>query len=67
MLSKWGNDLRQTVRTIATAVGVSEVGAKLLMNHAIPGVNAATLRGTSSSEIICAASSRRLAARYLLP
>jgi len=39
-LSKWGNDLRQTFRTIATAAGVSEVDAKLLMNHAIPGVNA---------------------------
>ncbi|MBR0706269.1 tyrosine-type recombinase/integrase [Bradyrhizobium liaoningense] len=40
VLSKWGNDLRQTFRTIATAAGVSEVDAKLLMNHAIPGVNA---------------------------
>jgi integrase len=39
-LSKWGNDLRQTFRTIAAAAGVSEVDAKLLMNHAIPGVNA---------------------------
>lgn len=39
-LSKWGNDLRQTVRTVATAAGVSEFDAKLLMNHSIPGVNA---------------------------
>lgn len=39
-LSKWGNDLRQTFRTIATAAGVSEFDAKLLMNHAIHGVNA---------------------------
>jgi hypothetical protein len=39
-LSKWGNDLRQTFRTMATAAGVSEFDAKLLMNHAIPGVNA---------------------------
>lgn len=39
-LSKWGNDLRQTFRTIATAAGVSEFDARLLMNHAIPGVNA---------------------------
>jgi integrase len=39
-LSKWGNDLRQTFRTIATAAGVSEFDAKLLMNHSIPGVNA---------------------------
>lgn len=39
-LSKWGNDLRQTFRTIATAAGVSEIDAKLLMNHSIPGVNA---------------------------
>lgn len=40
MLSKWGNDLRQSFRTIATSAGVSEFDAKLLMNHAIPGVNA---------------------------
>jgi integrase len=40
ILSKWGNDLRQTFRTIATAAGVSEFDAKLLMNHSIPGVNA---------------------------
>jgi hypothetical protein len=39
-LSKWGNDLRQTFRTIATAAGVSEIDAKLLMKHAMPGVNA---------------------------
>ena len=39
-LSKWGNDLRQTFRTIAAAAGVSEIDAKLLMNHSIPGVNA---------------------------
>jgi site-specific recombinase XerD len=39
-LSKWGNDLRQSFRTIATAAGVSEFDAKLLMNHAIPGVSA---------------------------
>ena len=39
-LSKWGNDLRQTFRTIATAAGISEIDAKLLMNHSIPGVNA---------------------------
>jgi integrase len=39
-LSKWGNELRQTFRTIATAAGVSEIDAKLLMNHSIPGVNA---------------------------
>jgi integrase len=39
-LSKWGNDLRQTFRTIATAAGVSKIDAKLLMNHSIPGVNA---------------------------
>jgi integrase len=39
-LSKWGNDLRQSFRTIGTAAGVSEFDAKLLMNHTIPGVNA---------------------------
>lgn len=39
-LSKWGNDVRQTFRTIATEAGVSDIDARLLMNHAIPGVNA---------------------------
>ena len=39
-LSKWGNDLRQTFRTIAKSAGVSELEAKLLMNLTIPGVNA---------------------------
>lgn len=40
VLGKWGNDLRQTFRTLATPAGVSEFDARLLMNHAIPGVNA---------------------------
>lgn len=40
VLSKWGNDLRQSYRTLATMAGVSEFDARLLMNHAIPGVNA---------------------------
>ncbi|PYE86670.1 tyrosine-type recombinase/integrase [Phyllobacterium leguminum] len=40
ILAKWGNDLRQTFRTLATPAGVSEFDARLLMNHAIPGVNA---------------------------
>ena len=38
-LSKWGNDLRQTYRTLATIAKVNSVDAMLLMNHAIPGVN----------------------------
>jgi hypothetical protein len=38
-LAKWGNDLRQTFRTMATVAKVPSVDAKLLMNHAIPGVN----------------------------
>jgi integrase len=40
VLSKWGNDLRQSFRTLAQTAGVSEFDARLLMNHAIPGVNA---------------------------
>ena len=38
-LSKWGNDLRQTYRTMAAAAGVPEIDCRLLMNHAIQGVN----------------------------
>ena len=40
VLSKWGNDLRQSYRTLAQAAGVSEFDARLLMNHSIQGVNA---------------------------
>jgi integrase len=40
VLSKWGNDLRQSYRTLAQAAGVSEVDIHLLMNHSLPGVNA---------------------------
>jgi integrase len=40
IVAKWGNDLRQTFRTLATPAGVSEFDARLLMNHAMPGVNA---------------------------
>ena len=40
VLSKWGNDLRQSFRTLAQTAGVSEFDARLLMNHALPGVNA---------------------------
>lgn len=40
VLSKWGNDLRQSYRTLAQAAGVAEIDAHLLMNHSLPGVNA---------------------------
>jgi len=40
ILPKWGNDLRQTYRTIAQAAGVSELDVHLLMNHSLRGVNA---------------------------
>jgi hypothetical protein len=40
VLAKWGNDLRQTYRTLAVEAGVSELDAMLLMNYKIPGVSA---------------------------
>ncbi len=40
VLSKWGNDLRQSYRTLAQAAGVSELDVHLQMNHSLPGVNA---------------------------
>lgn len=40
VLSKWGNELRQTYRTVANPAGVSELDARMLMNHSVPGVNA---------------------------
>ncbi len=38
-LSHWGNDLRQTYRTMGQAAGVSDLDMHLLMNHSFPGVN----------------------------
>lgn len=40
VLSKWGNDLRQTYRTIAQTAEVNDLDIHLLMNHTLPGVNA---------------------------
>lgn len=40
VLSKWGNELRQSYRTLAQPAGVSELDVHLLMNHSLPGVNA---------------------------
>lgn len=40
VLAKWGNDLRQTYRTLGQAAGLSDVDMHLLMNHSLPGVNA---------------------------
>lgn len=40
VLSHWGNDLRQTYRTLGQAAEVSEVDMHLLMNHSLPVVNA---------------------------
>lgn len=39
-LCKWGNDLRQSYRTLGQAAGLSDVDMHLLMNHRLPGVNA---------------------------
>lgn len=39
VLSKWGNDLRQSYRTIAQSVSISKLDIHLLMNHSLPGVN----------------------------
>jgi hypothetical protein len=39
-LATWGNDLRQTYRTVGQAAGIADLDIHLLMNHAITGVNA---------------------------
>jgi hypothetical protein len=39
-LLKWGNDLRQTYRTVAQAAGIANLDIHLLMNHSVAGVNA---------------------------
>ncbi|HEY8005724.1 MAG TPA: integrase arm-type DNA-binding domain-containing protein [Methylocella sp.] len=40
ILAKWGNDLRQTYRTVAQAAGIADLDVHLLMNHSVAGVNA---------------------------
>lgn len=40
VVSHWGNDLRQTYRTLGQAAGVPELDMYLLMNHSLGGVNA---------------------------
>lgn len=40
VLTKWGNELRQSYRTLAQPAGVSELDVHLLMNHSLSGVNA---------------------------
>ena len=40
VLAKWGNELRQSYRTLAQPAEVSEIDVHLLMNHSLPGVNA---------------------------
>ncbi len=40
LLSHWGGDLRQTWRTAAQIVGLSDIDASLLMNHSLGSVNA---------------------------
>jgi integrase len=39
-LDKWGNELRQTYRTVAQTTGIADLDIHLLMNHSVPGVNA---------------------------
>lgn len=40
ILSKWGNELRQTYRNLGVVAGVDHLNMHLLMNHSLPGVNA---------------------------
>jgi integrase len=39
VLSHWGNDLRQSFRTLGQAAGISDLDCHLLMNHSVQGVN----------------------------
>jgi len=55
-LAKWGNDLRQTYRTIAQAGSIAELDIHLLMNHSGGGVNAGYINyATNCSTTICVA------------
>ena len=39
-LAYWGNELRQTYRTVGQVADINEIDMHLLMNHSLPGVNA---------------------------
>jgi hypothetical protein len=64
-LSKWGSDLRQSFRTIATAAGVSEFDAKLLMNHTIPGVNSGYITRHKLLEVHLSAQQQQISSAAL--
>lgn len=40
VLSYWGNELKQSYRTIGQIAGIADIDMHLLMNHSLPGVNA---------------------------
>jgi hypothetical protein len=40
ILGNWGGDLRQTYRTVAQSIGISDLDIHLLMNHSLPGASA---------------------------
>src|SRR5207302_9211355 len=45
-LSHWGGDLRQTYRTLAQTIGISELDVHLLMNHSVAGTSAGYITRT---------------------
>jgi integrase len=60
VLSKWGNDLRQSFRTIAAEAGVAEPVAVLLMNHALPGVNGGYINRNKLVEVYLRSQQQRI-------
>ncbi len=53
VLAKWGNDLRQTYRTLAQEAGVGELDVHLLMNHRLPGANVGYItRGALTDHLV---------------
>ena len=65
VLSHWGNDLRQTYRTLAQAAEVSEVDMHLLMNHALPGVNSGYITRSKLMRDHLRAQQERLSAFFI--
>jgi hypothetical protein len=58
MLSHWGNDLRQTYRTLGQAADLTDVDTHLLMNHALRALMRVTSRVQNRCRTICAISRR---------
>lgn len=64
-LSKWGNDLRQTFRTLASEAGVSKSDVMILMNHADKDVSDGYVTRSKIAEVYLREQQEKMS-RYIM-